>query len=79
MFGRTLALAAVVATTAVSVVTSVDECPGYKASNIRDSKHTLTADLRFAGKACNVYGDDIGRLKLRVEYQTRKSLSLATV
>ncbi|KAK2855535.1 hypothetical protein FQN49_005102, partial [Arthroderma sp. PD_2] len=71
MFGRTLVLA-VIAATALSASTpqSLENCPGYKASNIRDDGHTLRADLQLAGEGCNVYGDDIRRLKLRVEYQT---------
>lgn len=71
MFGRTLVLAAVIATTALSA--SLEKCPGYKVSNIRDNGHTLEADLRLAGEACNVYGEDLRQLKLRVEYQTSTS------
>ncbi|EGE08930.1 alpha-glucosidase [Trichophyton equinum CBS 127.97] len=74
MFGRTLALAAVFATTALSATASLEECPGYKVSNVRDNGHTLKADLQLAGKACNVYGKDIKQLKLRVEYQTHERL-----
>lgn len=73
MFGHTLALAAVFATTALSATASLEECPGYKVSNVRNNGHTLKADLQLAGKACNVYGEDIKQLKLRVEYQTRKA------
>ncbi|EEQ27204.1 putative alpha-glucosidase [Microsporum canis] len=72
MFGRTLVLAAVIATTALSA--SLEKCPGYKVSNIRDNGHTLEADLRLAGEACNVYGEDLRQLKLRVEYQTTSRL-----
>lgn len=46
------------------------KCPGYKASNIKIGKSTLTADLTLAGKACNVYGDDLKSLTLEVEYET---------
>lgn len=45
-------------------------CPGYKASNVKTSSSGLTADLTLAGKACNVYGNDIKDLTLTVEYQT---------
>ena len=55
----------------VTAVT-VDECPGYKAVNVRKCGSTVTADLTLAGPACNVYGDDIPDLKLLVEYQTGK-------
>lgn len=30
-------------------------CPGYKASNVRETDSGLTADLTLAGPACNVY------------------------
>ena len=45
-------------------------CPGYAASNVKQSGTTLTADLTLAGTACNVYGTDLKDLKLLVEYQT---------
>ncbi|KAF3481155.1 alpha-glucosidase [Arthroderma uncinatum] len=79
MFGRALVLAAVIAATALSASPppSLEKCPGYKAFNIRDDGHTLRADLRLAGEACNVYGKDIGRLKLRVEYQTLSRLHVS--
>lgn len=56
----------------LTLAANVDECPGYKASNIIRSDSTLTANLVLRGKACNVYGKDITNLKLLVEYQTGK-------
>lgn len=50
------------------------KCPGYKASNIKTGKSTLTADLKLAGKACNVYGDDLQSLTLEVEYESGRLL-----
>ena len=50
-------------------------CPGYKASNVKTSFSTLTADLSLAGKACNIYGDDLKSLTLTVEYQTGRAYS----
>jgi alpha-glucosidase len=61
----TCAFAAVAATAA-----SIDECPGYKASKVVETKAGLTADLTLAGDACNAYGQDLKDLKLVVEYQT---------
>lgn len=55
-------------------------CPGYKASNVKTSNNGLTAQLSLAGKACNVYGDDLKNLILEVTYENGKSclkLSLA--
>ena len=49
---------------------SIDDCPGYTATNVVESASGLTADLNLAGPACNVYGYDLGELKLLVEYQT---------
>lgn len=49
---------------------SLDDCPGYTASNVQDNGSTVTADLALAGTACNVYGEDLVNLKLLVEYQT---------
>jgi hypothetical protein len=55
---------------------SVDACPGYKASKVQTTKSGLTADLLLAGKACNVYGEDVEKLKLEVTYETGASYSL---
>ena len=49
---------------------SLDDCPGYKASNVQNDSSRVTADLTLAGTACNVYGEDLTDLKLEVEYQT---------
>lgn len=58
---------------ATASAASVDDCPGYKASNVEETQTGLTADLTLAGEACNVYGDDLRDLKLVVEYQTSES------
>ena len=51
--------------------TSVDQCPGYIASNVQKSGDQIVgADLTLAGTACNAYGTDLQNLKLQVEYQT---------
>lgn len=47
-------------------------CPGYKASNVKTSSSGLTADLTLAGKACNVYGNDLAKLTLTVSYDDGK-------
>lgn len=49
---------------------SLENCPGYTASNVQNDGGRVTADLALAGAACNVYGDDLTDLKLEVEYQT---------
>nr|GAT54403.1 alpha-glucosidase [Mycena chlorophos] len=48
----------------------LDACPGYTASNVKTSGGTLTASLKLAGKACNVFGNDIPSLNLEVVYET---------
>ncbi|OBT67344.1 hypothetical protein VE03_03012 [Pseudogymnoascus sp. 23342-1-I1] len=71
-----LAAAAAVSATSIDYRTTSNggdplaKCPGYKASNIKTSKSTLTADLKLAGNACNVYGTDLKNLVLEVEYET---------
>ncbi len=48
-------------------------CPGYRASNVKTSSNSLTADLSLAGAACNVYGTDLKSLTLSVVYETSKN------
>ncbi|KAJ7118925.1 alpha-glucosidase [Mycena epipterygia] len=48
----------------------LDACPGYTASNVKVQGGTLTASLKLAGKACNVFGTDIPSLSLEVVYET---------
>jgi len=57
---------------------SVDKCPGYVASNLAQTDTAFTADLKLAGAACDVYGQDLTDLKLLVEYQTGKFPMLST-
>ena len=45
-------------------------CPGYTASNVKTTSSGLTANLKLAGKACNVYGTDLTDLALSVVYET---------
>jgi alpha-glucosidase len=47
-----------------------DSCPGYKASNVQRSDSSLTADLKLAGTACNIYSQDLQDLKFLAEWQT---------
>ncbi|KAH9897549.1 glycoside hydrolase family 31 protein [Xylariomycetidae sp. FL2044] len=49
-------------------------CPGYKASNVQETKSGLTADLTLAGSPCNVYGTDVETLSLLLEYQAADRL-----
>jgi alpha-glucosidase len=51
-------------------------CPGYKASNVKATSSSLTADLKLAGHACNVYGTDLTDLTLSVVYETGESSCL---
>lgn len=53
----------------------LDDCPGYRASNIKQLGQRLTADLSLAGDACNTYGSDLLDLKLLVEEQSGTSPS----
>lgn len=58
---------------------SLDNCPGYTASNVQDDGVRVTADLALAGPACNVYGNDLTDLKLEVEYQTGMLVVIRTL
>lgn len=49
-------------------------CPGYKISSVKHGRHNVTATLRLAGAPCNVYGDDVDDLQLRVQYQSADRL-----
>jgi alpha-glucosidase len=51
---------------------TVESCPGYKATNVQTNGSKLSADLVLAGQACNVYGEDVQKLKLEVQYETRE-------
>ncbi|CAI7628563.1 unnamed protein product [Penicillium bialowiezense] len=53
---------------------NLDDCPGYKASNIKQLGPRLTADLNLAGDACNTYGSDLSDLKFLVEEQSENRL-----
>jgi alpha-glucosidase len=55
-----------------AVAVSIDDCPGYNASNVVSTSSRLTADLNLAGDACNLYSRDAHDLKLLVELQTGK-------
>ncbi|PTB71292.1 glycoside hydrolase family 31 protein [Trichoderma longibrachiatum ATCC 18648] len=52
----------------------LDQCPGYRATNVRVTATGVTADLTLAGAACNVYGTDLPHLTLQVTYQTEDRL-----
>ena len=52
---------------------SIDSCPGYTASNVHRSSEKITADLKLAGDACDVYGTDLHNLRLLVEYESGPS------
>ncbi|KAI5269131.1 alpha-glucosidase [Aureobasidium subglaciale] len=49
----------------------LESCPGYKATNVKQTSQGLTADLTLTGPACNTYGQDLQNLKLEATYQTR--------
>jgi alpha-glucosidase len=51
-------------------------CPGYTASNLKQTDRGLTAVLSLAGTPCNVYGNDIESLQLEVEYQSDSRLAI---
>jgi alpha-glucosidase len=54
-------------------------CPGYKASNVKESARGVTATLTLAGKPCNVYGTDVDSLDFSIEYLANDRLNVQIV
>ena len=54
-------------------------CPGYKASDVVKGDLGFAATLSLAGDPCNVYGTDITKLNLTVEYQSDDRLSVRII
>jgi alpha-glucosidase len=57
-------------------VNAQDICPGYTASQLQENERGLSAVLTLAGAPCNVYGNDIEVLSLKVEYQSDSRLAV---
>ncbi|RPA92293.1 hypothetical protein L873DRAFT_1710738 [Choiromyces venosus 120613-1] len=51
-------------------------CPGYTATNVRNSRGGLSARLVLAGANCNVYGTDVDELDLRVLFGPKSRLNV---
>ena len=51
-------------------------CPGYKVAKVSRQPYGLTATLNLAGRACNVYGDDVESLTLTMQYQSGDRMHL---
>lgn len=57
-------------------VNAQDVCPGYKATQLQETDGGISAILTLAGAPCNVYGNDVDVLNLRVEYQSKDRLAV---
>lgn len=57
-------------------VNAQDVCPGYKASQLQEDDYGLSAVLTLAGAPCNLYGNDVDVLNLKVEYQSETRLAI---
>lgn len=57
----------------------LNSCPGYNAENVQVTDFALTADLVLAGQPCAIYGEELPRLSLRVEYQAGGSRASITI
>ncbi|KAL4986735.1 glycosyl hydrolases family 31-domain-containing protein [Aspergillus falconensis] len=55
-------------------VKDLSNCTGYKVTKHWKTRSGFYADLALSGPACNVYGIDLPKLKLEVEYQTDERL-----
>jgi alpha-glucosidase len=51
-------------------------CGGYSVSNVAKTVNTIHADLDLIGTGCTIYGPDIARLRLAVEYQAESRLHI---
>ncbi|TFK24629.1 alpha-glucosidase [Coprinopsis marcescibilis] len=51
---------------------ALDACPGYVAKNVEylNNGSEVQVDLELGGEGCNVFGQDIERLRLSVAYET---------
>lgn len=58
-------------------VDAQDVCPGYKASELKETDGGISAVLTLAGAPCNVYGNDVDVLNLKVEYQSNTRLAVS--
>lgn len=54
-------------------------CPGYKASNVKESARGVTATLTLAGNPCNVYGTDVDSLDFSIECLANDRLNIRIV
>ena len=57
-------------------INAQDVCPGYKASQLQETDGGISAVLTLAGAPCNVYGNDVDVLNLKVEYQSKDRLAV---
>lgn len=73
MMSKILALLSVLS---IASAAPLATCPGYRVTNVQSGDSYLVADLTLAGNKCNIYSEDITNLRLTVEYQTGKTLSL---
>ncbi|CAJ0547486.1 Ff.00g042400.m01.CDS01 [Fusarium sp. VM40] len=55
---------------------SPQDCPGYKATNVKRDLKGVTADLTIAGPNCQAFGNDIRDLVLEVQYQAKERLNV---
>ncbi|KAG0641407.1 glycosyl hydrolases family 31-domain-containing protein [Tuber brumale] len=83
MLSLTLSAAILVSISLISVTTATrprapdaNSCPGYKATNIKETDSGLTAELQLAGTACNIYGKDLANLKLQVTYDSKSRIQV---
>ncbi|KAI5776670.1 glycosyl hydrolases family 31-domain-containing protein [Geopyxis carbonaria] len=73
------ALAAATPVTERALTAKVEKCGGYAARNVRRSDTSLSADLKLVGKGCAVYGKDLERLRLEVNYDSNERLHVKII
>jgi len=50
----------------------VSKCKGYTARDVQKHDSGLTADLELVGEGCEIYGKDLRKLRLEVNYENGK-------
>ena len=56
--------------------TTINACPGYDVVEVKSSGSSLTAGLTLRGQACNVFGSDVTKLRLQVEYESGEPIEI---
>ncbi len=71
-----LVLGAVNAVAGAAADDDISKCEGYSLGHVTKTPTSIEADLDLIGSGCGIYGPDIPKLSLLVEYQAGQSIPL---